>query len=190
MKYLYSLTLLLLAILSLTSCLYEAPPSKPTSQIDTWLLGQWITQDKSGKIFQAVITPIDNIHYQVTFSDQDQANAHPWEFEGWISRVGNIKFLTLRALTANPRYHNKYLFLHYELITPEKNPENSLPKRCMRISEPQLTTSELHLDSYHLRQVITKKINAGTLLIPPNASQGFSIWTREGGNITWPKSKI
>ena len=183
MKYLYSLTLLLLAILSLTSCLYDAPPGKPTSQIDTWLLGQWITQDKSGKIFQAVITPIDNIHYQVTFSDQDKEDAHPWVFEGWISRVGNIKFLTLRALTSNPRYHNKYLFLHYELITPEKDSENSLPKRCMRISEPQLTASDL-------RQVITKRMQEGTLLIPPDASEGFSIWTREGGNITWPTSKI
>lgn len=190
MKYLYSLTLLLLAIISLSSCLYEAPPSKPTSQIDTWLLGQWITQDKSGKIFQAVITPIDNIHYQVTFSNQDKEGAHPWVFEGWISHVGNMKFLTLRALTANPRYHNKYLFLHYELITAEKNPENSLPKRCIRISEPQLTASECHLDSYHLRQVITKRMKEGTLLIPPHASQGFSIWTRVGGNITWPKSKI
>jgi hypothetical protein len=190
MKYYYRLTLHLLILFLLSGCLYNSPLSSPSSQIDTWLLGQWITQDKSGKIFEAVITPVDNTHYHVTFSDKDKNDTPPWEFEGWISRVGNLKFLTLQSLSRNPRFHNKYLFLHYELVKSETDKEKDVIARKIRISEPQLPASDLYLDSYHLRQEITKKVNQGTLLLPDKAPLGFSIWTRTGGEITWPKQRI
>ncbi|MFZ4115313.1 MAG: hypothetical protein ACOYK6_01150 [Chthoniobacterales bacterium] len=192
MKYFSLIILLSLATFLLSGCLYDAPPSRPISQIDTFLLGQWITQDKSGKIFEATIAPLDGTHYHVTFFDKDKSGAQPWEFEGWISRVGNVKFLTLQSLSPDPRYHDKYLFLHYELITAEKDPTDSagIGGRRIRIYEPQLPSSALHLDSYHLRQAIGEKLHEGTLLLPLSAPLGFSVWTRTGGDITWPKSKI
>lgn len=190
MKNFHLITLPLLAIFFISGCLYDAPPSKPASQLDTWLLGQWITQDKSGRFFEAIVTPIDNTHYHVSFCDRDQQTVHPWEFEAWISRVGNLQFLTLRSLSADLSYHDKYLFFHYELMTAEKNPENGVGLRRIRICEPQLDTSALRLDSYHLRQAITKKMEQGTLLLPSEAPLGFSVWTRVGGNITWPASKV
>ncbi len=80
----FSFFLLLITALFLSGCLYDAPPSEPASQIDTWLLGQWITQDKSGKIFEAVVTPLDSTHYHVTFCNKDKDQSHPWEFNAWI----------------------------------------------------------------------------------------------------------
>lgn len=189
-KHYYRLPFLFITLFFLSGCLYDFPPSKPSSQIDTWLLGQWTAQDKSGKIFEAVITPINNTHYHVTFCDKDKNNALPWEFEGWISRVGNLRFLTLQSLSSNPRFHGKYLFLHYELMKSETDKEDGVIARQIRISEPQLPASDITLDSYHLRQEITKKANQGTLLLPDKAPLGFSVWTRTGGEITWPKQRL
>lgn len=189
MKHSYLIALLSFTALFLSSCLYDAPPSQPASQIDTWLLGQWITQDKSGKIFEAVVTPTDNTHYHVTFCDKDKEGVHPWEFDAWISRVGDIKFLTLQSLSPDPRYHNRYLFLHYELMKPEKAPLDGVGARRMRLSEPQLPASAQQLDSYHLRQVMSKRLDQGTLLLPSTTSLGFSVWTRTG-SVNLPGKQI
>lgn len=149
-------------LLLLSGCLYDHPPSKPASQIDTWLLGDWEAQDQNGKNYSATLTPKDNTHYHVTFYDQSS----PSEFEGWISRVGKVKFLTLRSLNPSSPQHKKYLFLYYEMLQPTKPPINGVGTRQIRIKEPQLASSARSLDSYHLRQSIQKALNKGTLLAP------------------------
>lgn len=183
MKYLSSPLLLLVTTFFLSGCLYDSAPSQPASQLNTWLAGSWITQDKSGKIFEAVVTPQTNTRYHVTVCNKDKNAAHPWEFDGWISRVGDVKFLTLCSLSNDPRYHGKYLFFHYELIRPKTPPLDGIGERRMRLIEPQLPTSARFLDSYHLRQAIRLALRHGSLLVP----KGSSVWTRTG-DVILPKT--
>lgn len=170
-----------LITLFFTGCLYENPPSQPASQVDTWLIGTWITQDKSGKIYEAIISPETNTRYHVSFCNKDK-NEKPSEFEGWISRVGNLKFLTLQSLSTDSRYRGKYLFLHYELVKREKAPFKGVGPCRIRIIQPELDASARTLDSYHLRQAIQENLQKGILLLP----QGSVTWSRTG-DITWPE---
>lgn len=172
--------------LLLVGCLYESAPSIPSSQIDTWLLGQWITQDKSGKVFEAIVTPKDNVHYEVTLWDQDKNKNHPWKFTGWISRVDDLKLLTLRSLSEDPRYHGKYLFFHYELMTPEPAPLNGVGSRRMRLLALQLPKEAEHATSYQLREAIRKALRQHLLLFP----EGSSVWTRTGEVYLRESSKL
>lgn len=135
-----------------------------------------MTQDKSGKIFEAIVAPKDNIHYEVTIWNQDKNRDHPWKFVGWISRVDDLKLLTLCSLSDDPRYHGKYLFFHYELMTPEAAPINGVGARRMRLIALQLPKEAEKEDSYHLRKAIRNALHRGLLLFP----EGSSIWTRTG----------
>ncbi len=184
----YFLLATILGLLLLSSCFYDCALSQPTAQIDTFLLGSWMTQDKSGKFFQATLSPLDSTHYRVLFSSKDELHTPVWEFVGWISRIGNVKFLTLRSLSCQKAYHDRYLFLHYELITPEKDPaDGGIGARRVRLREPQLPSFALHLDSYHLRQLIRKELREGKLLSPSNSSEGCSIWIQTEKTAVWPK---
>ena len=180
MKPSYFSLLLLLTTLFFSGCLYTSAPSQPARQIDTWLLGSWMAQDKRGKVFEAVVTPETNTRYHVTICNKDKNSTHPWEFEAWISRVDNLKFLTLYSLSTDPRYQGKYLFFHYELMPPEEAPVNGVGARRIRLIEPQLDESARNLDSYHLRQAIRTALHQGKLLLP----QGSSTWTRTG-SVSW-----
>ncbi|MFI0348446.1 MAG: hypothetical protein ACH346_06760 [Chthoniobacterales bacterium] len=162
-------------LLLLSGCLYKNPPSGPACQVDSWLTGVWMAQDKSGKNFETVITPKTNTRYRVTICNKDK-NEKPWEFEGWISKVDNLKFLTLCSLSSDSRYNGNYLFFHYELMPREKTAFNGLGPRRIRIIEPQLDESMRMLDSYYLRQAIRENLRKGTLLLP----QGSTVWTRTG----------
>jgi|SRR3990167_1325683 len=157
----------------LSGCLYQNPPSQPACQIDTWLLGDWIAQEKNGKTFEAIVTPQDNTHYHVSVYNQDHRTCRPSEFEGWISRVENIKFLTLRSLSCD-EHNGKYIFLHYELLKRAKVPIDGVSAIRIRTTEPQLEESARNLDSYHLRQEISKRLKEGCLLLP-----GGTVWTKE-----------
>ncbi len=179
----YFIAILFVATALLSGCLYESAPSQPLGQMDTWLLGHWISQDKSGKIFEATVTPQNNIHYHVTVCNKDKNN-QAWGFDGWISRVDDLQLLTLRSLSQDPRYCGKYLFFHYELLTPEAAPINGVGARRMRLIQLQLPKSAETLDSYHLRQAIRNALKANLLLLP----EGSSIWTRTG-DVYWPSKK-
>jgi hypothetical protein len=179
MRSLFFLFLIAITLL-LSSCLYENAPSQPLGQLDTWLLGHWIAQDKSGKIFEATLTPQNNIHYHVSVSNKDKNN-QTWEFDGWISRVDDLQLLTLRSLSQDARYAGKYLFFHYELLTPEAAPINGVGARRMRLIQLQLPKSAETFDSYHLRQAIRKALKENLLLLP----EGSSVWTRTG-DVYWP----
>lgn len=184
MRIFFRLVLLFIATLFFSSCLYKSAPSHPVSQIDTWLLGDWISQDKSGKVFEATVTPKDNLHYAVTVWNSDKEKDHPWEFVGWISRVEDLKLLTLRSLSDDRRYQGKYLFFHYELLSPEEAPVNGVGARRMRLTALQLPASAKEEDPYHLRQSIRKALHDHLLLFP----EGSSTWTRTG-DTCWPAKK-
>ena len=182
-KFLFVMSMLfLLTRVFLTGCLYESAPSEPASQINTSLLGVWMTQDQSGKVFEAVITPESNTHYHVSCCDKDKNEKTPWEFDGWISRVDNLKLLTLQSLSSDPRYRGKYLFFHYEILAAKKPSINNVAPRRIRITELQLDETTRRLDPYHLRQAIRERLKQGDLLM----SEGSSVWTKTG-MTTWEK---
>lgn len=176
MKLPFRVFLALLTACFFSSCLYNSAPSLPASQVNTWLLGHWISQDKSGKVFEAIVEPKDNIHYDVTIWDQDKNKDHPWKFSGWISRVDDLKLLTLCSLSDDPRYHGKYLFFHYELLKPEAAPINGVGARRIRLTSLQLPKEAQQDTPYQLRQAIRKALRQHLLLF----EEGSSVWTRTG----------
>lgn len=163
-----------------SSCLYDHSPSQPASQISTALVGIWTAQDKNGKVFEATVTPESNLRYHVSCYDKDKNEKDPWEFEGWISRVDNLKILTLRSLSSDPRYQGKHLLFHYEVIAPGTAPIDNVGPRRIRITQLQLDESARSLDSKKLRQAIRERLKQQTLL----PSDGSVIWTKVG-SVTW-----
>ena len=130
-------TLLIGVFLGLTGCLYDYAPSGPVRDIDTWLLGQWGTQDKSGHRFTAVVTRDNVDHYKVEFQKQ---GGETLEFDGWISRVDDFSLLVLRSLNKGETY-GKFAIYHYELISKGTAPVGGIGANRIRLSELQLDES-------------------------------------------------
>ncbi len=179
MKYLTIIFLFLISLL-LSSCLYDNAPSQPAAQINTALVGIWTVQDKNGKVFEATVTPESNLLYHVSCCDKDKNEKNPWQFEGWISRVDELKILTLCSLSSDSRYHGKYLFFHYEVVAPGKNPIDNVAPRRIRLTQLLLDQSARHLDPKRLRQAIREQLKQETLL----PSEGSVVWTKVG-SVTW-----
>jgi len=179
MKFFKASILIFLPLL-LSSCLYDSAPSKPAGQINTALVGIWTAQDKNGKVFEVTVTPESNLLYHVSCYDKYKNEKDPWQFEGWISRVDELKILTLCSLSSNPRYHGKYLFFHYEVIAPGPAPIDNVGPRRMRITQLLLDESARHLDPKQLRQAIRERLKQETLL----PSEGSVVWTKVG-SVTW-----
>ena len=186
-------TLPLLGILLILSgCLYDNPPSGPVRSIDTWLVGQWGTEDKAGHECSAVVSPTNaSDHYRVTFS---RLGSRSQEFGGWISRVDGFSILVLKSLddlgARGTGGVGKYLLFHYELLSPGVPAPGGLGAERIRLSELQLDDSARSLDSFKLRAAIRSALKAGTLLAPFDtvaerkgkieALPGSVLWTKTG----------
>ena len=157
-----ALPTLLSALLSLSGCLYDSAPSGPMQNIDTWVLGQWSTQDKAGHQFSAIITPQPPDHYKVEFQRHGGGNL---EFDGWISRVDNFSILVLKSLNQDASF-GKCALYHYELLTQGPPPVGGLGANRIRLSELQLDASTHSLDPLKLRAAIRSALKDGTLLAP------------------------
>ena len=178
----------LLGILVLLSgCLYDHAPSGPSGSIDTWLLGQWETMDKSGRHYAAVMTPSSSDRYHLSLKRQGGGT---YEFDGWISRVDGFSILTLKSLNEGSSLGRCALY-HYELLSPGTPPPGGLGARRIRLSELQLDESTRSLDSYRLRGAIRSALKEGSLLVPHDVVAdlkknktdipGSIVWTRTGG---------
>ena len=173
--------------LALSGCLYDQPPSGPARDIDSWLLGQWTTQDKSGHEFKAIVTPASSDHYKVEFL---RSGKEALEFDGWISRVDGFSLLVLKSLNQDDNF-GKFALYHYELLSAAAPPPGGIGASRIRISELQLDESARTLDSFKLRAAIRSALKDGTLLLPHevvadlknNKTQipGSIIWTKVGG---------
>jgi hypothetical protein len=175
MKQLSRLTLLL-GITLLTGCLYDNPPSGPSRNIDTWLVGQWETKDKADHSVKVTVTPeilsttpfaksIDGMvasstRYHITLSGLRGGDQ---EFEAWISRVDDFVILVVKSLNQGNSY-GKYALYHYELLAPGTPPPGGIGATRIRLSELQLDDSCRSLDSYKLRAAIRHGLKDGTLL--------------------------
>ncbi len=157
-----ALPTLLSALLSLSGCLYDSAPSGPMQNIDTWVLGQWSTQDKAGHQFSAIITPQPPDHYKVEFQ---KPGGGYLEFDGWISRVDDFSILVLKSLNQDGSF-GKCALYHYELLTQGLPPVGGVGANRIRLSELQLDASTRSLDPIKLRAAIRSALKDGTLLAP------------------------
>jgi len=148
--------------LALTGCLYDHAPSDPVRSIDSWLIGQWATQDKSGHAFKAIVAPASSDHYKVSFQ---RGAAEELKFDGWISRVDGFSILVLKSLNQGNTF-GKYALYHYELLTPSAPLPGGIGAPRIRLSELQLDESTRSLDAFKLRAAIRSALKAGTLLTP------------------------
>jgi hypothetical protein len=180
----FSRFLALIASLLLSSCLYDHAPSRPASQINTALVGTWTAQDQHGRVLEAKVTPMSNLYYHISCYDKDKNEKNPWQFEGWISRVDDLKLLTLRSLSSDRRYQGKYLLFHYEVIAPGKAPVSGIGAPRVRITQLQLDLSARHLDPKALRQAIREELNQQRLLL----SEGSAVWTKIE-DVAWKGEK-
>jgi hypothetical protein len=179
-------TLLLGAIPLLTGCLYDNPPSGPSQNIDTWLVGQWDAKDKSGRDHHAIVAPSTPSHYRITVT---RGGVTLGEYDAWISRVDGFTILVSKVLSGQSA--GKYALFHYELLAPASPPPGGVGATRIRLSELQLDPSAETLDSYHLRRDIRDALKAGTLLTPYDVVSdrkhggdtipGSVIWTKSGG---------
>ena len=151
-------------LLLLNGCLYDNPPSGPSTSIDTWLVGQWETRDSAGHHFKTIVAPDGSDHYRVTFFHDAKL---PENFDAWISRVDGFSILTVKSLNEGPS-HGKFSLLHYELLAPGTPPPGGVGPTRIRLSELQLDESCRSLDSFRLRAAIRRTLKEGTLLPPHN----------------------
>lgn len=180
---------LLAALLCLfTGCLYDSAPSGPSRSIDTWLLGQWKTEDASGHLSTATVIPGKTSHYSISLATK---GGHEHSFDAWLSRVDDFSILVLKSLDGNDA--GKHLLIHHELLSPTPAPPGGLGSTRIRISELQLDPSAGSLDPTHLRKVIREALKRGDLLAPYDVVAdrkaggkkipGSVIWTKTG-NVT------
>ena len=154
-------SLLLGSILTLTGCLYDNPPSGPSRNIDTWLVGQWDAKDKSGRGYHAVVAPSSASHYRITLT---RGGSTTGEYDGWISSVDGFSILVMKVLSGASA--GRHALFHYELLAPGTPPPGGIGATRIRLSELQLDPSAETLDPYHLRRDIRDALRAGTLLAP------------------------
>jgi len=178
-------TLLLGTVLPLSGCLYDNPPSGPSQNIDTWLVGQWDARDKSGRAYHAVVAPASPSHYRITLT---RGGVTAGEYDAWIGRVDGFSILVAKVLSGESA--GKFALFHHELLTPGTPPPGGTGATRIRVSELQLDPSAETLDSYHLRRDIRDALKAGTLLAPYDVISdrkhggdtipGSVIWTKSG----------
>jgi len=176
--------LLLATLLLLSGCLYDNPPSGPSQNIDTWLVGQWDAKDKLGHQYHAVVAPSLPSHYRITLT---RAGKSTTDYDAWISKVDGFTILVAKVLSGEST--GKYALFHYELLVPGTPHPGGVGATRIRLSELQLDPSAETLDSYHLRRDIRDALKAGTLLAPydivTDRNQGG---TEIPGSVIWSKS--
>lgn len=176
---------LLAVLICVSGCLYDHAPSGPVRDVDSWLLGQWATRDKSGHEFTAVVTRSSVDHYGVTFTPKGKS---PLEFDAWISRVDDFMILVLKSLNEGDTY-GKFVFYHYELLSQGPAPAGGIGANRIRLSELQLDESARSLEPVKLRAAIRSALKDGTLLLPHNVVADLKTGKEEiPGSIVWTKT--
>lgn len=173
--------------LLLSGCLYDNPPSGPSRNVDTWLVGQWVTKDKADHTYKATVAPSSPNHYRISLAGP---RGQTREFDGWISRVDGFAILVVKSLNGDDSL-GKHALYHYELLSPGSPPPGGIGATRIRLSELQLDESCRSLDSYRLRAAIRQGLKEGTLLAPYDVVSdrkwggvqipGSVIWSRTGG---------
>lgn len=165
----------------LTGCFFDQPlTSGPTKDLNTWLLGVWEYKDaKTEKVYRAAFVPLtgDRMSVWVRELGKRPKDTKEWQFEAWISRVGNSSFLTMQCLKSDGKIpEGAYVFAHYTVLS-----QNDVGIRPLVLDSPQSATS------FELRKEVRRKLKDKTLY----AQEAPALWSRisevywqEGGDPT------
>ena len=158
-------------------CHFENPltPS-PSKDINTWLLGVWECKSKDGHVSSLRVTPAaaDRYLFEASIPGKTPKEIKKYEFEGWISRIENSNYLTLRCKQSPGDVPaGGYVFFHSQLLD-----QNNIRIRWLELSLPQTATSR------ELRNEVTLR-NKDHLLYDPSKTTDWKrveevVWTKDG----------
>lgn len=170
MTRLYSF-LVLIFVLTVSGCLYDAPPTGPSRSNNTWLLGVWEYHTTEGHSRKAIVTPLDSDRVTIIYQELDanKKKVQAGTFTGWISKVGQASLLTIAIPQEGNLGKNSYLLLGYQLL----NPMN------VRLREVTLDPSAQTASAYQLRKLIRRSFRDGTIF-----SGKYEIW-KKTGEVFW-----
>lgn len=154
-------------------CSFENPLSGPTENLNTWLLGKWRHKDEKGNVYEASVLPHARDRMAISFQSFNKSGrvTKEWQFEGWISRVGDNSFLVLHCLkSAGEVSEGSYVFAHSQVMD-----------QMNVILRPLQLESASDTSGYHLRREVRQRQKDKTLL-----PQTGSKWTRIA-DADWPR---
>ena len=146
----------------LAGCYFEHPlTGGPMKDINTWLLGVWEHKDAKGRIYRARVVPLTGDRYFVSFQSRGKENRQKksWEFEGWISRVGSSRFLSLKCeASAGEVPEGAFVFANYQVID-----QNTVVLRPLQLdSSPETSSADI-------RKEVRRRLKDQSLLPPEGA---------------------
>src|SRR6187455_2387772 len=115
------LSALLFLTVLLTGCFFDRPLTGPSKDINTWLLGVWEHTDDKGQLSRVRCTPLTDSRYAIVYilPGGNKRETREWRYEGWISHVGNSRYLSLKCVeTASAKKGEtqipvgSYVFIH------------------------------------------------------------------------------
>ncbi len=145
----------LILLAGFSGCSFENPLSGPNKDLNTWLLGVWEHKTEKGQVYRATITPKTGDRYWVNIQKlgTKKSLTKVYQFEGWISRVGNSRFLTLQCLESpGDIAPDSYVFAHYQV----------LDQHNIRIRIPQID-ADPSASSYELRKAVRARLKDNSL---------------------------
>lgn len=151
----------------LAGCYFDHPlTSGPSKDINTWLLGVWEHKDAKGRVYRARVVPMTGDRYFVSFHQargRKEREKKVWEFEGWISRIGYSRFLSLRCNVSSGQVpEGGFVFVNYQVID-----QNTVVVRPVQLDSPPETSSS------ELRAEVRQRLKEGSLV----PAEGVR-WTR------------
>ncbi len=163
-----------LLTLLVAGCSYYDNPltTNPSKDLNTWLLGVWEARSEDGDVFRAGVLPLTGDKYTVWVRKlaRKKKESKEWQFEGWISRVGDSRFLTLRCDASDGEVPvGAFVFAHYQVID-----------QLHTITRPLQIDLAQDATSYQLRVEVRRKLKEQTLL----PAEG-PVWTRIS-EVYWP----
>jgi len=164
--------LLLVAVL-LSGCFFDHPLTGPSKDINTWLLGVWEHTDDKGKLERVRVTPLTGSKYAVVYllPGNNKRETKEWRFEGWISHVGDSRYLTLKCVeSAGQVPVGAYVFTHYQVVN-----QYTVILRTLQLE------AATDASSFDLRKEVRKKQKDNSLLVETGI-----VWTRVS-EVYWNK---
>jgi hypothetical protein len=127
-------------------CYFDHPlTGAPSKDINSWLLGVWEHKDAKGKVYRARVVPLTGDRYFVSFqtSGRKTREKKVWEFEGWISRVGNSRFLSLKCNASSGEVpEGAFVFVNYQVVD-----QNTVVVRPLQLdSSPETSSRDLRAE--------------------------------------------
>ncbi len=156
----------LLVCTVVAGCYFDHPlTGGPSKDINSWLLGVWEHKDAKKRVYRARVVPLTADRYFVSFQSGGRRarDRKTWEFEGWISRIGYSRFLSLRCIvSAGEVPEGAFVFVNYQVID-----QNNVIIRPVQLDSAPETSS------YELREEVRARLKDGSLMPPEGAK-----WTR------------